>query len=626
MGVTPRKPYVVERIFWNPNLTGKIQALLTTTRIHQVVAVGSDLITKVWQWEPNSPSTPTTHQTLLTHHQSVWAASPVGGEGRFVTVSSDGTAKVWDPTTPSTPPLVLSTVWRPNIPTTPLMAVASGPNKDQVAAGALDGVIHLWEEGRYLTKLVGVTQKIMALQFLTNDLLVSGDVRGHVRLWNLRTNESVQSLVEHLNQVHQFLWLEDKQTLYSLAGDRQILEWKLEQRLTEEGDEVSHHLVRSATLKTRIFPKAMALVGDTLVVGGKKGELEFWDIRERQRKTSTKIADTSTTITSLATAGPTQAFLGTDSGAVLLLDISSSHTNEFWRQRMMVPNPDSLAALREVSTDTLLRTFVQVVEQTSHWLIKVSEQSFLTLQNLATQAPTVAQQKLRLLERYLTGTAELTQDLCRDHLTPPPQWELWDWPAVYEWFSQLWTFLGDNHRAEQYRIHLKKHGRQIQLIREYAQHAEVGGPTLPESILPEEELPIPVSEEVKTKTPASLEVSKAPEIIPEPPTGIDIGEEGGEEVVDEVGEPKQGQGLLATQETAANELGGDDVRRAVLEVFKRKGGKIPGKKLVTFEKALAHKEWVGQLEDELNRLVSEGILRVSRGSYYVTDQYSSEVG
>jgi WD40 repeat protein len=111
-----------------------------------------------------------------------------------------------------------------------IRSVAHSPNRKLIAAGGVEGVVHVWElpSGRELLTLQGHEDTIYTVAFSPDGkTLASGSVDQTVRLWDLTTGNCIKVLVEHEGWVRAVAFSPDGKTLASGSVDQTVRLWDL---------------------------------------------------------------------------------------------------------------------------------------------------------------------------------------------------------------------------------------------------------------------------------------------------------------------------------------------------------------------------------------------------------------
>jgi len=150
----------------------------------------------------------------------------------LATGAGDNTVRVWDATS-GTQTAVMT-------PTGRIGALAVSPDSEWLATGSLGTDIKLWNAttGEPRGALRGHAMEISTLAFSpSGDRLVSGDTRGHVRLWKLDRDSAGKStwtfeneLVGHNGSITSLRFTPDGKRLITASGDHTCAQWDLSTR------------------------------------------------------------------------------------------------------------------------------------------------------------------------------------------------------------------------------------------------------------------------------------------------------------------------------------------------------------------------------------------------------------
>ena len=215
--------------------------------------------TKIHLWQPGTGKEVGIIQVQPT---AVRAIAITPDSKTLVSCGDDTTINLWNLSTHH-----LSRTFREH--TSNVLSLAVTPDSQILVSGALDG-IRLWrlDQERPFYTLVHLDNLIHAVAIsLDGQLLASGDDRGTIKLWSLKTYQLVRTLVGHSGTVSSLVFTPDG-TLISGSHDRTIKLWGAS----------TGGLVRTLTGHTD-WVNAVAINpdGDTLASGGKDG-IKLWQI------------------------------------------------------------------------------------------------------------------------------------------------------------------------------------------------------------------------------------------------------------------------------------------------------------------------------------------------------------
>jgi len=169
--------------------------------------------------------------TLVGHTDWVWKVQFLS-RSILASVSEDGTLSLWSLQSGD----CVSTFTNGD---SPLRTLCISPNKQQIAVGSADGMISLWSvvqsdgggtiDLRLANKFYAHAGEVRALEFLTDDQLVSGAEDDHVKLWSLSSCTLLQSGT-HKDFVTSLTRLSNG-SLMSTSYDGHIKSWDFSQKV-----------------------------------------------------------------------------------------------------------------------------------------------------------------------------------------------------------------------------------------------------------------------------------------------------------------------------------------------------------------------------------------------------------
>jgi WD40 repeat protein len=183
-------------------------------------AVDYKQVARVWDVETNKIL------RTFAHGNSIYAAR-FSHDGRLlVTGCADGQIRTWDTRT-WTPGRTIKTVEKVNSQRIRCMALS--PDDSLVAAGRLDGAIHVWElrSGKQLFEVSEHGRTVAAVAFTPDGkTLVSGGQNQALRLWHVLSGRAELVLRGHDANVSGLVVTPDGNTIASADGQGNILLWR----------------------------------------------------------------------------------------------------------------------------------------------------------------------------------------------------------------------------------------------------------------------------------------------------------------------------------------------------------------------------------------------------------------
>ena len=152
-------------------------------------------------------------------------------------------------------------------------SVQFSPDGSLLAIGLKTGEIQLWDwqGGTRSASLTGHTQRINRILFSQSGLLYSASADQHVRVWNLKSGQSIQNITAHSKGVNDIAVTSDARILVSCSDDRLIRVWDL-----SSGNKLYE---LNSTYFTGAI-KAIAISSDDayFAAGGDSGFLYQWNL------------------------------------------------------------------------------------------------------------------------------------------------------------------------------------------------------------------------------------------------------------------------------------------------------------------------------------------------------------
>lgn len=157
------------------------------------------------------------------------------------------------------------------------LSVVTRKKESYVAAALLNGQVNVYsfETLEATAKLVHTDSGFCtAVQFLSDELLVSGASDGILVFWNAKTKEKLHSVQAHNSRVTVFALDSTKKWLASAGRDKRIVLW----------DRNSYKKVAEFASKEQGAVEALAFFpdGGYLFAGDRKGTILVWDLRSEK--------------------------------------------------------------------------------------------------------------------------------------------------------------------------------------------------------------------------------------------------------------------------------------------------------------------------------------------------------
>jgi WD40 repeat protein len=153
-------------------------------------------------------------------------------------------------------------------------SVAFTPDSKTVITGDADGKINLLEEGLKTVTLSSDTGGVKCLAVDFNKwLLASGDDKGKIRLWDLRTHKEILTIPSgHSEAVNSLAFSPDGKTLVSGSDDQQIKFWDVETRKESHFEKLGY----------KIASVVVSSDGNLLAIGDYGGNIQIWDFQSKK--------------------------------------------------------------------------------------------------------------------------------------------------------------------------------------------------------------------------------------------------------------------------------------------------------------------------------------------------------
>jgi WD40 repeat protein len=156
------------------------------------------------------------------------------------------------------------------------------PNGKYLAAGDVNGIIHLWEtpNHKHYARLAGHTKFVRALVFSHDGkFIISCSLDATIRVWKIQTQECVKVSTEHQKQIWTLALSADGKLMVSGSSDGTVklwdtASWECLRTLMTYPDQRYHGEIRSV---------AFSCDGKWLALGGANSILEIWDAQHLEK-------------------------------------------------------------------------------------------------------------------------------------------------------------------------------------------------------------------------------------------------------------------------------------------------------------------------------------------------------
>ncbi len=162
-------------------------------------------------------------QTLQGHTKAVMSIAFSPDSQRLVSASSDWTVKLWD--------LATGQELQPftgSIATVSSMSFCPD-DKQRLAAGAWNGVVHIWNglEGKASLSIKAHTKEVLGVAFSADGTrVVSGGHDGNVKLWDAATGKEIPIAIKgHVGGVTSVAFSRDGKQIASAGKDKSVRVW-----------------------------------------------------------------------------------------------------------------------------------------------------------------------------------------------------------------------------------------------------------------------------------------------------------------------------------------------------------------------------------------------------------------
>lgn len=189
-------------------------------------------------------------------------------------------------------------------------AVAFSPDSKMVIVGCGDGTIQLWdakEESIELGTLSGHFSEVncLAVDF-KNWMIASGDARGLIIVWNLKTRQQIKVLQGHRDAINSIAFSPTSHILATGSDDSTIKIWNI--KTGQEFEEINWEQ------STSVSSVAFSPDGNLIASGSNDGKITLWNLQTK--KVASEIQGHNQSVTALAFGADGNLFSSGKDGAV----------------------------------------------------------------------------------------------------------------------------------------------------------------------------------------------------------------------------------------------------------------------------------------------------------------------
>jgi WD40 repeat protein/serine/threonine protein kinase len=233
---------------------------------------GEQVASAAWDGTVRLWDATTGRQTaLLKHEDEILTSVAYRRDGRqLVTFGQGHGVTLWDATTRESRP-----AWQSAASEAYATRAVLDPAGTLVAAGSLEGPVHLWDAvtGKQVATLAGHKQCPTDVAFRPDGAqLATAGYEGTVRLWDPVTREPLAVLRGHVGWVNRLAYSADGTLLASSSTDNTIRLWDVQ----------AHREVAVIPLGTTVYGVAFNPDGTRLAAGCKDNTIRLLDVAKRQ--------------------------------------------------------------------------------------------------------------------------------------------------------------------------------------------------------------------------------------------------------------------------------------------------------------------------------------------------------